>query len=961
MKYSIFPALLLIAATGFAQGVKFSHDLSPAEGLVKPIEKPYRNEICLNGSWDFQPQAIPAGWKSGTGEAPELAPPVASGWEETKIKIPSPWNVNDWGGGSRVGKGTDLPYAPGSLYYPSYPSSWEQVKMGWLRRQFTVPASWKNKRLMLHFEAVAGVCQVLVNGKLAGSNMDAYLPFELDITDLVKPDQAVILLVGVRSRKLFDKTNALYSKMSATYPPGSNTSDLVGIWQDVFLQALPPLHIENIFAKPFVGADKLDFDVQVINQSASSRTVNLVGEIRKWNNLAGRDVVSAAEIHWKLGAAVMRLGSKSLLLKPGETRTLHFSVTVNGKLERWSPDHPALYTAVFSTLGGGIKTDCRTERFGWRSFTIHGKDFYLNGAKIQCTGDLQHPFGPYITSRRFAWAWYKMIKDVGGNAVRPHAQPWPRVYYDLADEMGMLVLDEDALFGSSIALNLEEELTWKRTADEIRRLVLRDRNHPAVIGWSIGNEVFAIALLNKAAPAVALGWDQKLVQLAAIPASLDPTRTFITCDGDRDLEGNLPVWSKHFGHGLSINQLPAINKPLVVGESGATYYGKPSELFPFIGLKAYGSYYQRNEALAIDVYQNIVKMSRPLLGYFSPSELCWFGIEHMNLGYHDFTRLPDIHDGIFPGKPYEEGKPGYQYERIPPYVTTFNPGLDPELPVYKPLPMFEAMKAALAKNGPLPGRWDHFQDTTWTRPRYPAVIYDQAVFLGNKLGGLYKLFSSLGLNWVQAGKQPALVIIDGASVTWAELAEYKPVLDRIKEHGGLVWVLLAGSPPAAALQALLPVSGSEISLNTTALQSDTTNATGKLFNLRDLYFSELSGDPFIIKFAFTGPILNNSTVILKAARDDWHLFSAAPENRKCGQEVLYEHLEKPESAALITRALGKGLLAASTLDFTIDTPETRSLWVKVFAAMAIKAEVALKADRKADVKGHDLLLDGPVK
>lgn len=142
-----------------------------------------------------------------------------------------------------------------------------------------------------------------------------------------------------------------------------------------------------------------------------------------------------------------------------------------------------------------------------------GDEFQLNGKKIQCFGDIQHPFSAYICSRRFAYAWYQMIKDFGGNAVRPHAQPWPRVYYDLADEMGLMVLDETALFGSSIRLNFEEDLTWQRSHEHLKRLILRDRNHPSVIGWSAGNETFAIALLNKPTKEVAAVWDDKLVEL----------------------------------------------------------------------------------------------------------------------------------------------------------------------------------------------------------------------------------------------------------------------------------------------------------------------------------------------------------------------------------------------------------------------------------------------------------------
>jgi beta-galactosidase len=87
---------------GLAQGVRFMRDISPAEGFVKPQEAPYREEICLNGTWDFQPVEVPADWKTGTGIPPELTSPQSDKWEPTKIKIPSPLNVNEWGGGSKV-------------------------------------------------------------------------------------------------------------------------------------------------------------------------------------------------------------------------------------------------------------------------------------------------------------------------------------------------------------------------------------------------------------------------------------------------------------------------------------------------------------------------------------------------------------------------------------------------------------------------------------------------------------------------------------------------------------------------------------------------------------------------------------------------------------------------------------------------------------------------------------------
>ncbi|MDB5030250.1 glycoside hydrolase family 2 TIM barrel-domain containing protein, partial [Mucilaginibacter sp.] len=770
------PALFLfvvIACHNFAkaQGIKFNRDISPAEGIISPQEKPYREEICLNGRWDFQPVAISQDWKPNMGIAPELTPPEAGKWEETKIKIPSPWNVNSWGGGSNVGKGTNQPYAPSSVYYPSYPKSWESVRMGWLKRQFTVPAKWVGKRIIVHFEAVMGDFVVLVNGKKAAEHFGDYLPFDVDVTDLIKSNQSNELLVGVRNRNLFNKTDTKYRYFRSTYPPGSNTDGLVGIWQDVFLFAVPQVRVTNVFVKPWVDKDLLEFDVQLINQTNKIQKISLAGNIKQWINLAGKDVLTAPEIKWQLGKiALINIAASSITLQPGESKKITLSTKVKGRLKYWSPATPNLYTVVLNVNNQKQVLDTKSERFGWRQFKINGKDFYLNGSKIQCFADIQHPFGAYVESRRFAYAWFKMIKDFGGNAVRLHAQPWPATYLSLADEMGLMVLDEAALFGSSLSLNFGEEISWERTAKHIDDLVMRDRNHPAVIGWSAGNELFAISAYNKPTPDIAAIWEEKSVALARRPALLDPTRDFITDDGDEDMHGKLAVWSKHFSHGITLERLPkVVNKPLVVGESGATYYGKPNQLVQFAGDKPYESYYGRNEALAVDVYQNVIKMAKPLLAYYSPSEVSWFGIEHMNLGYSDYSRLPDLNDGVFAGKPYEEGKPGYQIERIPPYVTTFNPGLDPSLPLYKPLPMFEALKAAMAGK---PGKWDHILDTARQQKFIPTEAkFSRAIFIGKMDGALAKFFNNMGLSLDGNKETASLIIIDGDNVAASELEQ----------------------------------------------------------------------------------------------------------------------------------------------------------------------------------------------
>jgi beta-galactosidase len=945
------------------QGVVFNRDFSPAEGLTIAAENPFREELCLNGYWEIQTFPAPAGWKQGSGIVPALPPYEQGKWEETKIKIPSAINVNDWGRGAKVGEGTNQPYAPSSVYFLSYPEHWIQARMGWLKKNVVIPELWTGKRIILHFEAVAGESVVRVNGKEVGSNFDSHLPFEIDITDYLNPKGNNELIVGVRHSKFFDKSHATYTKFGATYPTGSNTDDLLGIWQDVFLFAVPEIRVTDVFVKPWVDKNELELEIQVINQTAQKKEIQLDGDIKEWLNKASvENAISAAEIAWELGNSAMSVSSEWVELKPGETKTIHIRAAVDNRLKQWSPAHPNLYTLLLTTHDKKTKMDCKATRFGWRQFTIVGNEFHLNGEKIQCFGDIQHPFSAYICSRRFAWAWYRMIKDFGGNTVRPHAQPWPRVYYDLADEMGLMVLDETGLFGSSIRLNLEEDITWQRSQEHLNRLILRDRNHPAVVGWSAGNEMFAIALLNKPEKEVSDKWDDKLVDLALSVRKLDTTRDFITLDGDRDMDGRLPVWSKHFGHGLRIDDLPKdLNKPMIVGESGATYYGKPLQLYPFAGDKAFESYSGRSEALAVDVYQNAVKMARPYLSYYSPSEVCWFGIEHLNLGYSDYSRLPNLNDGIFAGKPYEEGKPGYQYERIPPYVTTFNPGLDPKLPVYKPLPMFEALKAALSGEKPLPCQWDVYKEYLPPAPLpFPEAKYKSASFIGNDKGELYKHLQRLGIELLPLSKKTTVLFIEADYVTEKDLETSAKIIKEITNKGGLILTLLTDKTINPALQSILPAEVALTNRQATALESDKANVYGQYFDLPHLYFAEQEGNKSIIKRGLSGELVDKGQVILTASRTDWSLFNQSPENKKCAEVVLYEHLQKPAGAALVSYPVGKAKWIVSTIDYRINTKETAEFWKTLFSAMEIAYSESNGNAYKKTEKSHDLLMDGPV-
>ena len=924
LTFILFFASLLSAG----EPVHFSRAFAPQENWIKNSESRFRREMCLNGTWQFQPMPLPDNWKRASGIEPELPLPQVDDWDETPIKIPSPWNVNTWGGGRDAGTKAHNLYWPDSVYYPSYPPRWETAEMGWLKRSFCLPRSWETaeKRIVLHFEAVAGDCVVMVNGKKVGEHFDKFLPFEFDITEFVNEKSENELLVGIRSHSLFDKQSQKYPKMRATYPPGSEMHRLVGITEDVLLLALPPLCVDDVFVKPLVEQDVLEIEISINNKTKKSQSVDLLISVAPWINESGQNRLDAPEPKSRIGKTVLEFKSgEKTVIPPGKT-TIVIKQKINNTLEFWSPETPHLYVMDLRLLSDQQPLDCKQTRFGWREFKIVGKDLLLNGKKIQLFGDLLHPFGPYIHSRRFVWSWYTMIKDFGGNAVRPHAQIHPRHFLDLADEMGIVVLDENSIFGSSIMLNFEEPITWKRYLEHTEGLVLRDRNHPSVVGWSIGNELFAIFQLNDISLPDAENFYAKIVELGEAVRRLDPTREWISCDGDEDIGGRISVWSKHFGHGDSTNRLPTINKPMMVGESGGTYYATAKQLSVFNGDRAYESYAGRNEALGIDVYNNINEMAKPHLVFFSASETAWFGLMPLPFGYTDFSRRPTLEDGVFFAGNFEEGRRGMQPERLPPYVSTLNPGWDESLPIYEPLEMFHAERAAILGKHYEPKVVDKVAIEAIT----PTVLTTSVQFLGKERSLLRRKLEALGIPF---GHENLYLIVDADSLEISDQTEAKKTIDEYCQQGGRV--LVFAQQPKIDLKSILPISLCLTERPATMLIPNHHHPWSAGLTFPDLYFAEDGEAKLIMKQGINVLDGTKHETILEASNTDWSLFNHVPEHSKCAAVVLYERMIKPSGKAFLSMEHLKGTLAVCSLDYRIETKSSRRLWRHLFEQMGV--------------------------
>ncbi len=891
--------VLVLVLSGLARtamaSTAFKHAFAPTGSFVPPPEQPYRHDLCLNGSWQFQPVALPKNFHEGVDPAPELPLPVPSAWEAVPVKVPSPWNVNSFA--NRRGLGGDF------RTFPSYPAAWESVEMGWLRRTVRVPGDWKGDRVLLHFAAVAGDVRILVNGKDAGKKFDIFFPFDVDITNLVIPGESNEILVGVRKASLFD-VRGKYGRRE--YQAGSFWGQhIVGIWQDVDLVGVPPVRVASTFVQPDVSQKALKVDVTLRNDSADDVSVDLAGEVHRWTSLAAKDGVEAPEPLWKLETSIdLRLKDPSILVPAHQEKTVALQVRVDSQLELWSPEHPNLYGLIVKVQSGNRVIDAKYQRFGWRQFELKGSKVLLNGTPIILKGDSWHFLGIPQMTRRYAWAWFSALHDARGNAVRLHAEPYPEFYLDVADEMGIMVLDETAIWASDGGPKLDSQSFWRDTKAHVAELVTRDRNHPSVFGWSVCNEVKPVITNVFHGPPEMLQTLYAYYSIwAEIVHQLDPTRQWISADGDGDGGGRLPVNMLHYGGPDSMMQAEKLNKPWGVGEASGAYYATPEQVAKTNGERAYVSFKGRMEGIAIEAYQNLLEQRKYDADYRSVFNLVWYGLRPLPLGMPDTSRPPELTDGVF-FPAFEEGRPGVQPERLGPYSTTLNPGYDPELKKYETWPLFDAIKDA--NSDPvvkLPGTAEPAGSEHSVQVKAKPV--QSISILSGPNGELERQLLAAGVprNLLRDGS-PDLLFIDGRTPPDGTA---HATMDTVLAKGGTVVVWGLAPKTLSQLNALLPSPVELTNRQSSSLLPAAASSVTAGLKPSDLYLSE-SSPQIILDGGLSGPLVKQGSVLLEGANTDWLKWNKEAEFAKTAMVLRSERESKPSGAAIVEVKQGSGRL-----------------------------------------------------
>jgi beta-galactosidase len=437
--------------------------MSEKDALVGNRDKTSRLQ-SLNGLWDFSFALKPS-------DAPkDFYKSRVKGWK--KLAVPANWEMNGYD--LPIYKSAKYPFRP--VDPPFVPQDYNGV--GSYQRSFTVPAGWQNQNVTLHFGGVSSAFKVWVNGKFLGYGEDSCLPSEFNVTPYLQGGENV---VSVQVMRWSD----------GSYLEDQDHWRLSGIFREVLLLAEPKLRIAD-----FHWQAKLDKQYRDAVLSIRPRLENLTGN----NDITGYQV--KAQLFDQTGAAVLpqplQRTAESIINEPyprlDNAKFGLLETTIRNPL-KWSDEAPNLYTLVLTlTDKTGAVLESKSCKVGFRSIEfskdngkllINGKLTYLYGVNRHD----HHPTKGMAVSRDDIRQDVRTLKQFNFNCIRTSHYPNDPYFYDLCDEYGILVIDEANLETHGLGSKLSNDPAWTAAYQErSMRMALRDKNHPSIIFWSLGNE-----------------------------------------------------------------------------------------------------------------------------------------------------------------------------------------------------------------------------------------------------------------------------------------------------------------------------------------------------------------------------------------------------------------------------------------------------------------------------------------
>ena len=439
--------------------------LMPFSEIIDVLEKPmnkstfYKN---LNGKWKFK-------WVPCPKERPidfyKLDFDVSS-WSE--ISVPSNWQLQGYG--IPIYSNIRYPYSL-SLKKKEIPKiDPNNNPVGSYRTEFTISKNWADREIFLHFDGVKSAFYVWINGKKVGYSQGSMTPAEFNITKYVKPGKNILAA-------------EVYRWSDGSYLEDQDMWRFSGIFRDVYLFSTPLLHIRDYFISS-------SFD-----RFYSTALLNFIIKIRNYTN----SFVSKAsvEIHVfneeKEEVTTVPFLIESFEVGENGETILNLKTEIE-KPNMWSAETAYLYNIVLVLRNyRGEIIEVLGTKFGFREIEIKDSQLFINGKSIILKGVNRHEhdqdFGRAISVKQMEED-IKLMKQYNINAVRTSHYPNHPTFYDLCDKYGIYVMDECNLESHGLRNILPtSDPKWSTACiDRMVRMVERDKNHPSIIIWSLGNE-----------------------------------------------------------------------------------------------------------------------------------------------------------------------------------------------------------------------------------------------------------------------------------------------------------------------------------------------------------------------------------------------------------------------------------------------------------------------------------------
>ncbi len=424
--------------------------------LLKRGYSPYYRS--LNGTWKFH-------WVKSPDDRPRdfYRPGFdSSKWDE--IPVPGNWQMQGYG----IPIYTNITY-PFPKNPPYIDHSYDPV--GSYLRTFRVPPEWKGRRVLVHFDGVESAFYVWVNGKKVGFSEGSRTPAEFDLTPYLKKGDNLLAV-------------EVYRWSDGSYLEDQDFWRLSGIYRDVYLYSTPLVHLRDFFVK----ADLVD--------DYRNGYLSVTGEVRNYGKKPSKVTIRPSLFDAGGKALDLPPVSASLSVAPGGKGNFSLGAFLRAP-RKWSAEDPYLYTLLLTVTGpGGGVLEVIPCRVGFRKVEIKGRVFYVNGVPVKLKGVNRHEHDPitghYITEESMLKDIF-LMKRLNINAVRTCHYPDTPEWYDLCDQFGIYLVDEANIESHGMGYNLKYTLgnnpSWKAAhLDRTERMVQRDKNHPSVIIWSLGNE-----------------------------------------------------------------------------------------------------------------------------------------------------------------------------------------------------------------------------------------------------------------------------------------------------------------------------------------------------------------------------------------------------------------------------------------------------------------------------------------